>query len=1607
MRWVKKLLPAVSLVTAISLLASFLFVIVPGPVPVKADSWWNDSWSKRIKITFDHSSVATNVTSFPVGIHLDTGISGFSWSDVQDDGDDVRFLDSNDSTQLPYEIELWDDGNDAWLWVQVPQIDGGSDTDYIYMYYGNASVSAGEDAESVWDSDYVAVYHFSEASGTIYDSTSYSNDSTASNNITYSQTGQFGNHVLIGTSGYLDLSDDTDLEFNADDELSIECLVKVNPSAGSVAIFSKHDDGDADNEYWFGIESDNSFGTLLDNDGSGWATTTSTRQSGVGGGALSDNTWYGLATTVSSSNIYEWVNGAAANPNASYAYSSGIYAGDAIAVIGANQDHAGTLNGYLDELRVSKVQRSADWVEATYLSITEASQSYAAAESSPSVSVTTNSPTFGATTATLSGTLNGLGGEATVYCFFSWGTTPSLGTNTTEQAKGSTGNFSQGLTGLTEGQTYYYRAVARYDTGSYTVGSTLSFTTSSTENWLGTYTYRQELSVAKTTTRTNFPVAFTVHKGTGTTTDDDIYLANGALSWPGDTPNDIRFTDDDGTTELDYWIQDGANGTTEAVVWVEIPTVDSDGETFYIYYGKSGDTTTSDIEETFTFGEDFEDFSTGALVGQDGWAEFNGGASGDIVVEDSSGDRGVTTDFGGNAHHAVAIDPSDGYAVMVYVKRTGGDQAFWVYLKSSATGESISSSAIEGYNYAWGAGTNTFCRLAEGDGTNTNWLTSEVSQSMATGDYHLLEAQWYGTTTLKGFDNGSEKLDGSDATYSSSSYIGLATGRNSGTEYFIAWIAVRAYDAEEISYTGSAPGGTGVPVMITGSYTGVSETSVTLWGQLVSTNTTATERGFDYGGAYEDSRLVVFPDIQGMIDNPDWYYYLENDVDWIIANQSTYNIEAVLFEGDLTNYGYLGLDSTKAQDEWDRVDALLDDLLDAGIVCLVVPGNHDYIFTPPPSGYPDVSDRDLTMYNLHVGPDRFSSYSWWQGDMNGNSAVTFDMGGVPYMAIGLQFGPTDADLAWADSVIDSNPDRLFIIVTHGYMDDDNTRLGATDAHSSSYYFTDGSDNNGEEIWSELVSQHPNIVMVLSGHVTTGDGQGRRVDYVGGEPVEQILTNYQTYTDGGEGYMAMFDLQPDANTVYRTTYSVDAGSRTASPDQYQFAFRADGSKYEPFAFSTTTTSTSFPLGTYSLSITGLNPSVTYEYRAKALNSVGWGYGSTKTFQTQGAPTTPGAPTGLSAQSTSSQITVSWTKGSSADNTLVRYATSGYPTTISSGTQLYFGTGTSSVFSTASPGVTYYFSAWSESGGVYSLTYATTTAALGTTGTLPNPNVFQIESVKVFSNYLTNGDLLIVVNTKVLMEALPAEDISDCVVIQLLDGTLLKAQGTPTQWGFRPASIYLGPGHGLVWGSEYTIKLLGRSNKWTSQPSTTFTFGAGTWSGSNLDYLANWVIDSADRIGEYYGIDLTAYVPGKQREVLTTQGGQWFSEAIPGLRDTRPDLFGSGVVELDNLVPDAEEAVYGGQGETFEDVWGEEITQQLEELGSFANLSGPMMGAVIWVGTTFIIAGGIALLTGPGVAMVAVLPFFWAGTEVRVIDISVAIALSIIIVLAALFKWIIKT
>ena len=345
-----------------TILSIFLFLIVISLAvfllfkkgAVVEAGWWNDSWSYRKALTINSDQVVGDLTDFPVLVSLtDTDLSAHA----QEDGDDFIFIDK-EGKKLKHEIESYASSTGVLVaWVKIPSLSSTVDTD-IFMYYGNAGISNQQDAENVWDENYFAVWHMSESSGIIYDSTSNNYDLFSVGSPTYRQTGAIGYGILF---------DDANPDyFQRDGAISITAPMTMS------AWFN--DDSATTDDRNFVQISNKDVADHYSRLAQGETTTNIVHVGGKGGSTgewaetvatYTDNTWNyatGIFESASSRTIYlNIVN--SVNDTGSFT-ATGL---DRINIGYEGDSSPGdAMSGLLDEIRISKIARSVIWMETEY-----------------------------------------------------------------------------------------------------------------------------------------------------------------------------------------------------------------------------------------------------------------------------------------------------------------------------------------------------------------------------------------------------------------------------------------------------------------------------------------------------------------------------------------------------------------------------------------------------------------------------------------------------------------------------------------------------------------------------------------------------------------------------------------------------------------------------------------------------------------------------------------------------------------------------------------------------------------------------------------------------------------------------------------------------------------------------------------------------------------------------------------------------------------------------------------------------------------------------------------------------------------------------------------
>ena len=375
------------------------------------------SFRKCITINSDLVEGSTALTNFPVLI------------DIQNDPDlstdnirttsgsnplDIVFSRVNGGSQevLTHEVEFFEsDGTDGSIraWVKVPSLSPSADTK-IFMNYGNCDVTLGtgnssaeDDGTSVtnptntntWTEGFESIWHLNAAVaalGTTPDATSANNDATAQGAMAL-VTGQIG--------GGLDFTGGGNDYFVVGTLNNVPANLQAIGSAFTLSVWMNSDDGgvandaiiemangaaDADIKYFLGLDDDNGGladgmqARILDADGD------NLRVEQVGGGITSDiidNNWHYLAATYDGTQLELFIDGSSFGTFSDVNVSGAIDAADAATddlLLGSRNGGGDLVDSSLDEIRISSVARTGDWIKTEYNNQSDADYDFNDAE---------------------------------------------------------------------------------------------------------------------------------------------------------------------------------------------------------------------------------------------------------------------------------------------------------------------------------------------------------------------------------------------------------------------------------------------------------------------------------------------------------------------------------------------------------------------------------------------------------------------------------------------------------------------------------------------------------------------------------------------------------------------------------------------------------------------------------------------------------------------------------------------------------------------------------------------------------------------------------------------------------------------------------------------------------------------------------------------------------------------------------------------------------------------------------------------------------------------------------------------------------------------------
>jgi hypothetical protein len=352
-------------------------------VAVGAASFSGYAFKKQLVLNTTSAGITTDQTSFPALVYIQdnnlivtnncnnkvqyplgnyNGAAGTNY--------DFAFLDPATSGELNYQVESYNSTTGTLLvWVQIPKLYAATNNTLSFYFGSLTPAHTASFYNSTWGSDYLAVYHFNETSGTVLDATNNAVNGTATN--VTAATDKIHTAAGLTGGGYsfsktsqskIITTKKADITANA---FTLSAWVSVTTPGGDNKVVS--------NELNFGPGY--KLGAKLN------AVETETRstntigtEGNLGRGGTVTTGWHYIQGTFNGSAFINYLDGVAVTTSLlKTATSITPLAGD---VVTMGIDHRSGVadenyfDGLMDEVRISNVIKSSDWIKAEYVNQT-------------------------------------------------------------------------------------------------------------------------------------------------------------------------------------------------------------------------------------------------------------------------------------------------------------------------------------------------------------------------------------------------------------------------------------------------------------------------------------------------------------------------------------------------------------------------------------------------------------------------------------------------------------------------------------------------------------------------------------------------------------------------------------------------------------------------------------------------------------------------------------------------------------------------------------------------------------------------------------------------------------------------------------------------------------------------------------------------------------------------------------------------------------------------------------------------------------------------------------------------------------------------------------
>jgi len=358
--------------------AAILSGIFSGNIPIPTYNGFYHYKCLNGNTTVTGANVSSTQSNFPIAVHINSS----SWSTAGDrthffndtynpNGKRIRFYASDKTTVLSYEVEYYStSGQEAIYWVKVPTVTGNNaNSNMVCVYYGNDP--NGSDQSTVggaWDANYVGIWHLGDnywlgnGAGQVLDATNVNNGTNTS---TADDQGivRRGRKSTKDNVEYINVGSNASLNTTTNMTITLWYYPAGLYPAYAQTLFSRYQSGSPYAGYSFTVS--DSATQCNDNtklgffDGTSWKCSTTA--------AVATTTWghIGVVHTGTTSTVF-YKNGAAFGSTT--ANTIPTYSGNALIGKDPTSDTIGAIGTY-DEIRVSNIARTADWIKLEYYSM--------------------------------------------------------------------------------------------------------------------------------------------------------------------------------------------------------------------------------------------------------------------------------------------------------------------------------------------------------------------------------------------------------------------------------------------------------------------------------------------------------------------------------------------------------------------------------------------------------------------------------------------------------------------------------------------------------------------------------------------------------------------------------------------------------------------------------------------------------------------------------------------------------------------------------------------------------------------------------------------------------------------------------------------------------------------------------------------------------------------------------------------------------------------------------------------------------------------------------------------------------------------------------------